>query len=169
MTLTRYGVDPVSNLVPAWHKKWAINLNELDVVDVHVERMLIRAQEVPLMDFPDGQIEQVIVRSREWLASYRLTNLPNVTLRAMDAVSESGWHVHSTRLLDTTADVHRKVGHEILCVLGYPQHWHVFDRNGRGIPRVIIDIKAAQDVAKYLTVNPKVLFPSKSTLTRSCK
>lgn len=73
--LTGDSVHPVPDVIPARHQQRAINLDELHVVDVHVEGVLLRPHKIPLLDLVNGQVEKHIAGSPKDFPSNRLTNL----------------------------------------------------------------------------------------------
>lgn len=74
-TLTGDSVHPVPNVVPARHQQRTINRDKLHVVDVHVEGVLLRPHEIPLLYLVNGQVQKHVAGSLEDFSSNRLTNL----------------------------------------------------------------------------------------------
>lgn len=72
--LTRYGVDPVTDVVPAGHQRRSFNIDELHVVHVHVEGVLLRSLQEPLLDLVNGHVNHEVFGPAVVLVADRLSN-----------------------------------------------------------------------------------------------
>lgn len=86
--LTRDSVYPVTDMVPARYEQRSIDVDELHVVDVHMERVLLRSFEVPLLDLVKGHVEQNVVGSFERLSSDSLTDLYSQSVHGVYGTSD---------------------------------------------------------------------------------